>query len=560
VATSTISLDFRRVMRLIPGYDPFATAGKDCWFDDEAADAACAFFPERLHHIEGSLAGEPFVLEPWEQAITGNLFGWLRKDARGRVVRRYREALVFVGRKNGKTPWVAGVGLYCLFCDAERGQQNYIAASTREQAGLLFRHCRGMVEQADELAGACRIYGGNAPGGQSQSIVRESRGSFLKIISGDATVGKHGKNLNLAIVDELHEQPGRDLVDTLRTSMASANKPQPLMIYVTTSDFERPGSICNEIHDYASKVRDGIIEDEKFLPVIYEADPKDDWKDPATWRTANPNLGVSVSEEFLADECRKAAENPAIENTFKRLHLNIRTEQSVRLIPMDQWDACADPFDPATLEGQPCWAGLDLATVNDLAALVLVFRPEEENGLYHALPFFWCPRAQAAKRDRQGRVPYLRWAREGLIELTDNNSIDYRFIRHRINELSKVYNIQEVPFDKWNASHLATQLTEEDGFNLVEIRQGFLSLNESTKFLLRLLLDGRLRHSGNAVLRWMASNTAAKSDPAGNLKPDKQASGDKIDGIVALIMGLGRASVAPGPSVYETRGLVGVNE
>ena len=539
--SKSLSIEFARMMRLIPGYDPFATAGPDCWFDEAKAKAANAFFRERLTHIEGDLAGEPFELEPWEKAIIGNLFGWQRLDAKGRTIRRYRECLIFVARKNGKTPLAAGIALYCLFCDPERGQQNYVAASTREQAGLLFRHCRGMVDQSADLHEYCRIYGGNAAGGQAQSIVRESRNSFVKIISGDVSIGKHGKNLNLAIVDELHEQPGRDLVDTLRTSMASANKPQPLMIYTTTSDCERADSICNEIHDYACKVRDGLTEDLKFLPVIYEASREDDWTDPEVWKKANPNLGISVNEEFLWDECQKAKENPAIENTFKRLHLNIRTEQSVRLIPMDQWDACGEPFDPAILLGRRCYAGMDLATVSDLAAITLVFPPDEESGLYYCLPFMWCPRSRAMERQRQGKVSYLTWERQGHLILTDGCQIDYRYIRERINALSKLYDMQELPYDPYNATHLATQLKEEDGLNMIEHRQGVLSMNEPTKFLLRILLGRQLRHNGHPVLRWMASNMAARTDANGNYWPDKEKSGDKIDGMVALIMGLGRA-------------------
>jgi phage terminase large subunit-like protein len=554
--SKTIKLDMHRIARLVPGYDAFATAPEGHWFDGDAAQRAVAFIEECVQHIEGELAGQPFILQDWQKAIVANLFGWKRKDARGRTVRRYRTALLFVARKNGKTPLAAAIALYWLFCEEERGQQNYIAASTKEQAGLLFRQCRGMIEQEQELASRCQIFGGHAAAGQSQSIVRQSTGSFLKIVAGDATLGKHGKNLNLAIVDELHEQPSRDLVDTFTSSMVSANKPQPLLLYLTTSDYEREGSICNEIHEYAGKVRDGIIDDPSFLPVIYEANNKeDDWTKEATWVKANPNIDVSVSREFLATECRKAQEQPAYENVFKRLHLNIRTEQAVRLIPMDQWDACGEPFDPSILDGRACYAGLDLATVEDLAACVLVFPPLSDAEPYYALSYFWCPQDTAQKRSRKTRIPYLQWAREGHIELTGGNSIDYRYIRQRLNELGKRFDIQEVPFDPWNATHLATELGEEDGFVMVPFRQGMVSLNEPTKFLLRILLDNQLRHGGNPVLRWMASNAAAETDSAGNLKPSKKCSGEKIDGIIALIMGLGRAMVQPeATSFFDARG------
>jgi len=527
-------------MRLVPGYDPFATAGKDCWFDDQAAERAIAFFPGCLRHIEGALYGEAFELEPWQEAVVGNLFGWKRKDRNGRTIRRYRKLFLFVPRKNGKTPLAAGIGLHVLFVDQERGQQGYIAAADREQAGVLFRHARGMVEMEPELLDRATIFGGTAPAGQSKSIVRNVDGSFLRVISADAD-SKHGGNLSIGIIDELHAQPNRKLTDVLVTSMASANRPQPLLIYITTADYDRP-SICNEEYEYAAKVRDGIIDDVTYLPVIYEATKDDDWTSAEAWQQANPNYGVSVSPEYLASECKRAQETPAFENEFKRLHLNIRTEQSVRLIQLSQWDACAGDVPMESLRGMPAFAAMDLSTVNDVAALVLVWRDGEE---YLCRPWFWLPRGTAEQRQRYDRVEYLTWAHQGLIELTDGNSIDYRFIRHRINELGRSHGIREIAYDPWNASHLATELGEEDGFTMLQYRQGYVTMNEPTKLLLRLLADGRLRHGGNPVLRWMASNLAGKQDPAGNLKPDKEKSADKIDGIVALIMALGRASTQP---------------
>lgn len=537
MATATLPIDLHRTMRLIPGYDPFETAADGCWFDEEAAGRAIAFFPGCLRHIEGALYGEPFVLEPWQQAVVGNLFGWKRKDTRGRIIRRYRKLFLFVPRKNGKTPMAAGIGLYVLHADAEKGQQGYVAAADKEQAGILFRHAKGMVEMEPELMARSTIYGGTAPAGQSKSIVRNMDGSFLRVISADAD-SKHGGNLSIGIIDELHAQPNRKLVDVMVTSMASANRPQPLLVYITTADYDRP-SICNEEYDYAAKVRDGIVDDPAYLPVIYEATKEDDWTTEDAWAKSNPNLGVSVSPEYLAAECRRAQENPAFENEFKRLHLNIRTEQSVRLVQLAQWDACAGTLDMAALASRPAFAAVDLSTVNDVAALVLVWRMDDE---YWCRPWFWLPRHTAERRQKQDRIEYLTWAQQGLIELTEGNSIDYRFIRHRVNELGRQHGIQEIAYDPWNASHLATELGEEDGFSMVQYRQGYVTMNEPTKLLLRLLADGKLRHGGNPVLRWMASNLAGRSDPAGNLKPDKEKSADKIDGVVALIMALGRAS------------------
>lgn len=554
MTTSTINLDLQRTLRLIPGYDPFATAG-DAWFDEDAALMALEFFPECLKHIEGVMAGEPFVLEPWQQAIIGNLFGWKRRIG-NKVVRRYRECLIFIPRKAGKTPIAAGVGIYHLFCDPERGQQNYIAASTKEQAGLLFRHCKGMVEQEDELSSRCRIYGGNAPAGQSQSIVVGN--SFLKVISGDVKTGAHGKNTNLAIVDELHEQPDRELTDTLRTSMASANKPQPLLIYTTTSDYDRPNSICNEIHDYASKVRDGLIENTAFLPVIYEASIDDDWTDPAVWAAANPNLGVSVSEEYMRTECQRAKDSPAYENTFKRLHLNIRTEQDVRWLQMEHWDACTQLTSDQIADecaGQPCWCGLDLSTTTDISAFALVFKTDTG---YRTLLRFWVPEDGARKREKRDRVPYQKWIKDGTITATPGETVDYDVLRRDINQLGERYDIREIAADRWNASQLITQL-DGDGFTIFAHGQGYASMSAPSKDLEKCVIAHQLDHGGNPVLRWMASNVSVEIDAAGNIKPSKKKSTERIDGIVALVMGLGRAAVAgDGMSVYESRGFLTV--
>lgn len=532
------------LLRAIPGYDPFAHAA-GCWWEPEPAETALAFFPECLKHVEGACAGKPFILERWQQSIIANLFGWKKTDEMKREVRRYRECLIYVPRKSGKSPMCAGIALFVLFCDSELGQQNFVAAADREQAGYLFRHAKGMVESEPELDSRCRVYGGNASAGQSRSIVREDRMSFLRVISADADT-KYGGNAHLVVIDELHTQPNRDLVDVLVTSTASANRAQPLILYITTADFNRP-SICNEKHDYACKVRDGIIADPSFLPVIYEAPQMADWRDPAVWSAANPNLGVSVSREYLERECKKAQEIPAYENTFRRLHLNQVTETDTRAIPMDRWDAITQPVDLAELASQECYGGLDLSTTTDLAALVLSFPAD---GGYKIRPQFWAPRENARLRERRDRVPYEQWARQGFLKLTEGDVIDYDVIRADILELSKIHNVREIACDRWNATQLITQLTG-DGLNVIAYGQGFRDMTAPTKELLKLVVEGKLWHGGHPVLRWMASNLATETDAAGNLKPSKKKSTERIDGLVALIMSIGRAMLRTEESWYR---------
>ena len=549
--TKPLTKKWESLLRHIPGYDPFADS-EGCWFDPVAAQAALDFFPECIQHVEGGLAKKPFVLELWQKAIVANLFGWKRLDSSGRECRRYRECLLYVPRKNGKTPFCAALALFVFFCDKESGSQCYVAAGEREQAGMLFRQAKGMVEQEPELLTRCKIYGGNASAGQSKSIVKEEDGSFLRVISADAET-KHGGNTHLAIIDELHVQPNRDLVDVLRTSMASENRLQPLFIYLTTADFARK-SICNEVHRRACQVRDGIISDPAFFPVIYEATKEDDWKLPSTWAKANPNLGISVSVDFMRRECQEAINNPAYENTFKRLHLNVQTEQDVRAIPMDKWDLCGtESIEEDDLHGRECLAGLDLSTTTDITAFVLLFRPEAEGSPWIVVPRFWVPGENAEARSKKDRVPYPQWMREGLITAHDGNRLDYGMIRKDINALSERFNIQKIAVDPWNATQLMLEL-QGDGFEMVQFRQGFASMTGPTKELLAMIGAGQISHGSNPVLRWMASNAATSEDPAGNLKFNKAKSTDRIDGIVALTMALGLAistDINSGSSVYE---------
>lgn len=313
---------WRDLLLLLPGYDSIVTA-EDAWFDAQAAQFAIDFIEECLKHVEGLVAGKPFILGPWQKSIIANLFGWKRRDAGGNIVRRYREMLLYVARKNGKTPLVAAIALLVFFTDAERGQQGSIAATDKKQAAKLFRHCRGMIEREPALKSRCKVFGGSSLAGQAQAIVREEDDSYLEIISADSS-GKHGGNPHLVIIDELHEQKSPELVETLESSFVSANRIQPLFICITTADYDRP-SICNRKYERASKIAEGsmairrgvpasqVITDQQFLPVIYEVPRDADWRDETQWHKANPNLGVSVDLHALRVKCKRAQEVPARE-------------------------------------------------------------------------------------------------------------------------------------------------------------------------------------------------------------------------------------------------------
>jgi phage terminase large subunit-like protein len=537
------------LLRSIPGYDPFVGA-EGCWFDIETAQLALDFFPEMLCHIEGDAAGKPFVLGRWQQAWVANLFGWKRLDDKGREIRRYKETLLYIPRKNGKTPTTAGLGLGVFFCDDEPGQQGYIVAKDRDQAGLLFRQMDAMVEANDSLKSRCRAYGGNAPAGASKSLVK-SDNSFLKVISADAK-GKHGGTPHLVIVDELHEQEDRQLIDTLRTSMTSANRKQGLMVYLTTADFDRP-SICNERYEYAKRVQADPSYDPAFLPVIYEAEPGDSWADEKTWEKCNPNLDVSVSRAELRRLANEAKDNPALLIEFRRLHTNVRVQKTVdNAIELTLWDACKiEPPAVGLFAGQPCWGGLDLGWRDDFAALVRLWQLKS-GGMFSDFRF-WLPKG--GKRDLR-LTPFREFVARGYLTLTEGNTTDFAAIRAVLDETREQYELRKLMMDPSYARSEATELMN-NGFPLEEFGQNCRFYSIPWKWL---VADGlksqQLRHDGNPVARWMAGHVAITINGADGVMPLKRKSKDKIDGITALCMGLAAWLNDPAKdnsNVYDTR-------
>jgi phage terminase large subunit-like protein len=289
--------------------------------------------------------------------------------------------------------------------------------------------------------------------------------------------------------------------------------------------------------------------------VIYAAGERDDWTSPKTWRKANPSLGKTVALQYLREECLKAKQTPAYQNTFRRLHLNQWTTQEERWLDLAKWDACDGAVDLEALRGRECYAGLDLASTTDIAALVLVFPPAAEGEGYAVLPRFWVPGENLHERGLRDRVAYDAWARDGFLEVTAGNVIDYRAIREEVVALGERYRIQEIAFDRWGSTAISTDL-QDAGFIMVQFGQGFASMAAPTKELLKLVLGGSLRHGGHPVLRWMSDNMAVEQDAAGNLKPNKAKSRQKIDGMVALIMALDRTLRHSAASVYESRGVL----
>lgn len=573
---------------VLGGVVPISPCGK-YWYDAEAAERVIDFFRRYLVHIKGELGGKPIEPMEWEQdEILRPLFGWKRWDGS----RRYRQAWIEVPRKNDKTTLAAGISLYLTLADGEPGAEVYAAAADKDQARICFDIAAAMVQSSSALGVRCEIY--------RNTIVVGATFSKYSVLSADAFT-KHGLNAHGVVVDEVHAQKTRDLIDVLHTSTGSRR--QPLEVYITTAGYDRH-SIAHEMHEHALRVLADPAIDEALLVVIYAARPEDDWKSEETWRRANPGLGRSKKLEYMRQECNRATQIPGYLNTFKRLDLNIWTEQASLWLPMEKWDLCLGALElarqgvkiedlragaaarskggdlsPAEVElvrltervrlgvdpvkasvalreamrGQKCWGGLDLANTIDINAFDLVFTP---GGMRLVIvPFFWIPEERLREREKVDRVPWAQWVKAGLVKVMPGATSDYEMMRADIELFAKQYQLEEIGIDRWNALDIATKLEngpagkasrsrnpKQERF-VLGIGQGYASMTAPCKALESATVGLRLETGGHPVLRWMASNVAAQRDAADNVKPDKEASGEKIDGISAALDGLARAIV-----------------
>lgn len=510
-------------------------------FDEAAATRAVAFM-ESLTLVEGAWAGKRVKLMPWQRELFRKVFGTLRPDG----TRQYRTVYVEIPKKNAKTPTGAMFADYLAFADGEQGGQVYFAASEREQAGLCYRHASGMVRGCPALERRSRILDGR------KRLEIPSTNSYLQVLSAEA-YSKHGYNISGLIFDELHSLPNRELYDTL-TFGTGLSRQQPLHVILTTAGYDR-NSIAWEVHEHARQVAEGIIEDPAFLPIIYGAGEEEDWEDEAVWRRVNPSLGITITIEGLRGEFAKAKASPANENNFRRFCLNQWVRQETRWLRMADWDACNGPVDEKALEGWGCYAGLDLASTTDLTAFVMVFFPKDGEPI-RVIPRFWVPGDSLHERVQRDRVPYDAWARAGLITVTDGNVADYSRIQADIEADCERFGVKELAYDRWGAVQLVQNLQNE-GLTVIPFGQGFASMSAPAKELEKLVLGRQIAHGGHPILRWMADNVVIRQDPAGNIKPDKSKSTERIDGVVALIEGLDRGiRHEKDASVYEERGLV----
>ncbi len=517
---------------------------EDSFYDKERADYAVTFI-ECLTHTKGKWAGKPFELMDWQERIIRDLFGVIKPNG----YRQFNTAYIEIPKKQGKSELAAAVALLLTCGDFEERAEVYGCAADRQQATIVFDVAADMVRMCPALNKRVKIL-------QSQKrIIYRPTNSFYQVLSAEA-YSKHGFNIHGVVFDELHTQPNRKLFDVMTKGSGDA-RTQPLYFLITTAGTDTK-SICYETHQKAVDIIDGRKTDPSFYPVIYGADMDDDWTDEEVWKKANPSLGVTVHIDKVRQACESAKQNPTEENAFRQLRLNQWVKQSIRWMPMDKWDECAFKIDPKELEGKVCYGGLDLSSTSDMTSFVLVFPPEDADDKYHILPYFWLPEETLSLRVARDHVNYDIWEKEGYLQTTEGNVVHYGFIEKFIEDLGEKYNIREIAFDRWGAIQMVQNL-EGMGFTVVPFGQGFKDMSPPTKELMKLTLEKKIAHGGHPVLRWNMDNIFIRTDPAGNIKPDKEKSTEKIDGVIATIMALDRAiryGNDNSESVYESRGLL----
>lgn len=531
-------------IRKLKKYKPTKFKLKSSAYDKSAADYAVAFI-ENLCHTKGTWAGKPFELIDWQEQIIRDLFGTLKANG----YRQFNTAYIEIPKKQGKSELAAAVALLLTCGDGEERAEVYGCAADRQQAAIVFDVAADMVRMCPALSKRVKILA------SQKRLIYTPTNSFYQVLSAEA-YSKHGFNIHGVVFDELHTQPNRKLFDVMTKGSGDARM-QPLYFLITTAGTDTH-SICYETHQKAKDIIEGRKIDPTFYPVIYGADESDDWTDPKVWKKANPSLDITVGIDKVKAACESAKQNPGEENAFRQLRLNQWVKQAVRWMPMERWDKCAFSVDEDELEGRVCYGGLDLSSTTDITAFVLVFSPLDEEDKYIILPYFWIPEDNLTLRVNRDHVPYDVWERQGFLQTTEGNVVHYGFIEQFIEQLGERFNIREIAFDRWGAVQMVQNL-EGMGFTVVPFGQGFKDMSPPTKELMKLVLEQKIAHGGHPVLRWNMDNIYIRTDPAGNIKADKEKSTEKIDGAVATIMALDRAIRCGndhGTSVYDERGIL----
>ncbi|MDD3039493.1 terminase TerL endonuclease subunit [Bacteroides sp.] len=508
------------------------------WYFDRKAASRAIKFIESLKHTKGEWAGQRFKLEPWQQFVVWNIFGWKLADG----TRRFRYVYIEIARKNGKTALSAGIGLYMLFADGESRPEVYSAATVKDQAKICFADAVEIVKATD-LKNYLTPY--------RNSIVYELKGGTFKPLSSD--YGTHdGLNPSCGIIDEFHAHKDSGMFDVIKSAFGARR--QPLMFIITTAGFNKAGA-CYAYRDNVIKILRDINQDDTLFGMIYTLDKNEEWDIPKMWVKSNPNLGVSLSVDYLADQVKDAKNRPEAVRNVMTKNVNLWVDAEKTWILDEKWMQCVGSSTFEDLRGCDCWGGLDLSNVSDITAFVLLFN---ENDKFQLLPFFWIPEEKMLEKVRKENINYDHWVREGFVKVTPGNVTDYDFVQADILRIIADYNLKSTAYDRWNSSQTIINLTDE-GLTFNPFGQGYGSMSAPTKQFEALVLSERVEHFGNPVLRWMLSSTLVKTDPAGNIKPDKEKSTQKIDGIVSSIMALGEwmtSQADDDSNPYNDRGLL----
>jgi phage terminase large subunit-like protein len=511
------------------------------WFDEKSAQAAVDFFPKYIRFTSAEWSDRQFFLEDWQQdEIIRPVFGWKRKDG----TRRFRRCFVWVPRKNGKTELAAGIALLLLIGDAEPAAEIYSIASDKQQAEIVFNKAISMVGKSSgpgELADHLECF--------KTSIYSSELNASFKPLSGSGK-GKHGMAASGLVGDEIHEWKNGELYQFMHDSESARRQPLEFMI----STAGTVGGYGSEVWEECEKILDGSVEDKETLVVIFAADIDDDWTDENTWYKANPNLGISKKLETMRTDANRARQSPRLENFFKAYHLNIWSEQSVRWLPIDRiddtgkklgWKYCEGPTNWRDLEfalrGKFCYTGIDLSAIADLTALVHYFPAQVDIDTPTVLCRFFKPQDLIEEHTKRDRLSYDLWAKNGALFATPGNVVDYAFLKKSLYDDAERFDIRGIGVDRYNATQTTIEIAQE-GLPIEYFQQGFLSMSPPSKELERLVISNGLRHGGHPILYRHARAVAVETDPAGNIKPTKSRSTERIDGIVALVEAIGMSS------------------
>lgn len=521
------------------GYDPYANIDLDeYYYDADAGERVIEFFRNELTLTKGKWKGQPFEPFDWAKDVLRCIFGWKRKvDG----LRRYETVFIYVPRKNAKSELISGLALYVFTNDdpPEPDNEIYVGARDRGQALTMFKMIDSMRKQNPEMDAET----------DTHETTKEIRalwdGSIIQAISSDA-LSAHSKSVGLCVIDELHAQRDGKLIEAMETGIGA--RQQPIMIYITTAD-EVGDTICNEELEIAQGVKDGSVLDPSYLPVIYKADPDDDWRSEETWKKANPSYPVTPSKKVLEGAVRKAENSMRKLLSFKRLHLNIQTQALEGWLDMDLWKVCQRDYTEASLEGQKCWGAIDMSQKQDITAFVLLFEGGE------TVCRFYLPR-HTVETEKTGR--YAEYVEEGWLTVAGEKTVDYNYILADIRKFKEQYNIRSIAYDAYNATDIVKAL-DDDGFDVIEFGQSYKYMNEPAKMLEALIINDEVHHN-NRVLDWMAANVSVKEDENGNIKPIKAKRGSwkKVDGIICLVMCVGIRATDDGDddeSIYESQGI-----